>query len=190
VPGRTLVILAIDGGLATFGYAVIDPRTIAIRACGVLIQKPDPKIGVHADRQRRAANQGALITRLMSEYYFATFAIEEPSFAPRSSASAKIGIGMSWGLAQGLAASINAALHVLPPKLWQRAIVPAEPGENPRAAIPYERVAAALDAYVDLRETGLDRIAKGQRNHAMDAIGIGVYAALRPVTPIAKGAAA
>lgn len=179
--GGDVMILAIDGGLATFGWAVINPRLAYVEACGVLIQKPDPKLGVHADRQRRAGAQAALITSLMARLDFETFAIEEPSFAPRSSASAKIGIGMSWGVAQGLAWAARAELRVLPPKVWQRAIIPAEPGENPRAAIPYERVAAALEAYVDLRATGLDQIAKGQRNHAMDAIGIGVYAALRPV---------
>jgi Holliday junction resolvasome RuvABC endonuclease subunit len=174
------VILAIDGGLATFGYAIVVPGNGTVLACGVLIQKPRAKeLGVLVDRKRRASNQADLLARILREYRIGTIAVEEMSFAPRSSANAKIGIGLSWGLVLGAAHARGAAHVVIPPKTWQRAIVPADLGEKDRDAIDYARVYAALAAYVDHRATGLDQIAKGQRNHALDAVGIGVYAALR-----------
>ena len=173
------VILAIDGGLATFGWAIVAPGAGSVIACGVLIQKPDPNLGVLADRKRRASNQADLIARLLVDHRITTVAVEEMSFAPRSSANAKIGIGLSWGLVLGAAHAQGARHVVIPPKTWQRAIVPAAVGESDRAAIGYELVYAALATYVDHQATGLDRIAKSQRNHALDAVGIGVYAALR-----------
>lgn len=181
------MILAVDPGLATFGWAVV-ARTGAVRACGVLVSKPDPKRTKAADRVRRASDQAALVQRLASTYLARAIVAETMSFAPRSSASAKIGIGMSWGGLIGVAAARGVPLLDVPPKTWQRAIVPAAPGESDRAAIDYDQVFTALAAYVDPNATGLAAVPKGQRNHALDACGVGVYAALLLVPQLNGGA--
>ncbi len=173
-------ILAVDPGLGTFGWAVV-ARTGAVIACGVLVSAPDPKLGKHTDRVQRARAQARTITDLVRLHRIRHIAAEQMSFAPRSSAAAKIGIGMSWGSVIGVATASDIELVAVPPKTWQRAIVPAAIGEKDAAAIDYALVFKALSEFVDMKATGLDRIAKGKRNHALDAIGIGVYAALRIV---------
>lgn len=174
------MILAVDPGIATCGWAVVHPRTGAAVACGVLVQRPDPKLGAHVDRRRRAQAQAELVVQLLDVHGITRIAAEEMSFAPRSSAAAKIGIGLSWGNLVGIAqARFGRPVEVIAPKTWQRAIVPAEAGEDVRAAIDYAKVYAALERYVDARATGLDRIAPSQRSHALDAVGVGVCVALR-----------
>ncbi len=175
------MILALDTGLATFGWAIVAPRTGAVSACGVLLQKPNPKLGKHDDRLRRVTAQAHLLNDLIRTWKVWCVAAEEMSFAPRSSATAKIGIGLSWGNVVGLASAYSARFIVIPPKTWQRAIVPAKVGEKETAAIPYELVFKALTEFVDLKATGLDKIANGLRNHALDAVGIGVFAALKRI---------
>lgn len=174
------MILAVDPGLGTFGWAIVTPRTGAVVACGVLISKPDPKLGKHADRVRRAERQAEAVDALITTHRCGLIAAEEMSFAPRSSAAAKIGIGLSWGNLIGLArARTGRTVFAIPPKTWQRAVVPAAVGEAERAAIDYARVERELADYVDCRDTGLLAVAPSNRNHAIDAVGLGVYTAIR-----------
>jgi hypothetical protein len=176
--------LGVDGGIGTFGWAVVAPRTARVVACGVLVQKPDPKRhgGVHADRVYRAAVQAELLDRVITEHGVEHLAAEEMSFAPRGSAAAKIGIGLSWGNLIGLARGrLDSSVIVVPPKTWQRGIVPAPPGTKKNAAIDYDKVHAAIATYVDHVATGLDQVPAGQRNHAYDAVGIATYAELEVI---------
>lgn len=175
------MILSTDGGIATFGWAVVTPRTGRVVACGVLIQPArTDQYGVHEDRVRRASNQAAMLDRVITDHGVTRIAAEEMSFPPRSSAAAKVGIGLSWGSLIGLAHGRleNTAIIVVPPKTWQRAIVPAKPGAKKSDAINYAEVYAALERYVDVAELGLDQVPEKQRIHGFDAAGAGVYAAL------------
>lgn len=179
------MILAVDPGLGTFGWAVVRPHLGAVVACGVLIAKPDPKLSKHADRERRAEAQAELLVRLARAHAVTMLAAEEMSFAPRGSAAAKIGIGLSWGNLIGIARALELRRVTIPPKTWQRAIVPARSGEKKSAAIDYACVCRELAVFVDAHATGLDRVAESQKNHALDACGIGVVAALRYMPPAA-----
>lgn len=171
------MILAVDPGLATFGWSIVTPRTGAVRACGVLIQKPNPKPSKHVDRVRRADVQAEQLEILIRRWKVHTIAIEEMSFAPRAQAAAKIGIGLSWGVVIGLCRAVGLARRVIPPKTWQRAIVPAAPGEKRTAAIDYAVVYRELRTYVDCDRLLAD-VCESSRSHALDASGIGIYAAL------------
>lgn len=173
------MILAVDPGLRTWGWAIVVPRIGRVVACDARLQLIDSGATTHADRQRRAALQADVLATLISRHSVTSIAAEEMSFAPRGSAASKIGIGLSWGVLVGLAASSGLPLRAIPPKTWQRAIVPAGPGEKRTAAIDYNAVYTALADYVDC-DLLLASVPKSQRNHALDACGVGVYAALVP----------
>lgn len=174
------MILSLDPGLATFGWAVVQSHTGRVIDCGVLLSKPKPKLTKAADRVRRATDQALLLRGVARRHGVELVVAETMSFAPRSSAAAKIGIGLSWGVAVGVAAMLEVELRDLPPKTWQRAIVPAAAGESDAAAIDYERVFAELGRYVDARAFGIDTLSDANRTHVLDAIGIGVFAAVWP----------
>lgn len=174
------MILALDPGLATFGWAVVQPVAGRVVDCGVLISKPKPKLTKAADRVRRANDQAVLLCGLARRHGITMVAAETMSFAPRSSAAAKIGIGLSWGVVLGVAAMLDVEVRDVPPKTWQREIVPAAAGEAESAAIDYDRVFAEISGYLDSAGAfGLESLSEANRTHALDAVGIGVYAALR-----------
>lgn len=171
------MILGLDGGLRTFGYGVVTPRTGRVIAAGALIQDIDETLSKHADRERRTELQADLIVHLVRRYGVHTIAVEEMSFAPKGSAASKIGIGMSAGDVIGICRALGIRRRTIPPKTWQRAIIPARPGEKRTAAIDYKRVYAELELYVDCDRL-LATVAPCNRTHALDGCGVGVYAAL------------
>lgn len=171
------MILGIDGGLRTFGYGVVVPRTGRVIAAGALIQEVDDTLSKHADRERRAQVQADLVVHLIRTHGIDTLAVEEMSFAPKGSAASKIGIGMSAGVVIAISRALGLRRRTIPPKTWQRAIVPSEPGEKRSAAIDYKRVYRELEIYVDC-ERLLASVAPSHRSHALDGCGVGVYAAL------------
>lgn len=171
------MILAIDPGIATFGWAIVTPRTGAVEACGVLVQPVDDKLSKLDDRERRADEQAIKISGIIRGRGITQIAVEEMSFAPKGSAASKIGIGLSWGNVIMASRAFGIPRRKIPPKTWQRAIVPAAPGEKRNAAIDYERVYRELALYVDCDRL-LAGVPESKRNHALDACGVGVYAAL------------
>lgn len=171
------MILAVDPGIRTFGWAIVTPGTGRVVHCGVLIQDKDPKQTTHADRETRADHQALTLTRMVREHCIRMIAAEEMSFAPRAQAAAKIGIGLSWGVVIAIARAHGLPRRTIPPKTWQRAIIPVQHGEKRTAAINYERVYAELEVYVDCDRL-LAGVAASHRNHALDACGVGVYAAI------------
>ncbi len=171
------MILAVDPGIRSFGWAIVAPRTGEVIACDALIQEVDDDLTKHSDRERRAATQAELLGELVRTHKVFTLAAEEMSFAPRGSAASKIGIGLSWGVLIGIASAYALVRRTIPPKTWQRAVVPPMPGEKRSAAIDYERVYRELRRYVDCDRLLAD-VCESHRNHALDACGVGVYAAL------------
>lgn len=173
------MILGIDPGIATFGWAIVAPRNGAVVACGVLVQAVDDELSKHADREHRADEQAIKLAGIVRGRGITSIAVEEMSFAPKGSAASKIGIGLSWGVVIGVSRSFAIPRRTIPPKTWQRAIVPAAPGEKRTAAIDYARVYRELRTYVDCDRL-LAGVTESKRNHALDACGVGVYAALVP----------
>lgn len=173
------MILGVDGGIRTFGWAIVAPATGRVEACGVLIQDVDDELSKHADREARADEQAIKLSSIVRGRGITTIAVEEMSFAPKGSAASKIGIGLSWGVVIGVSRAYGIPRRTIPPKTWQRAIVPAAPGEKRTAAIDYAKVYAELRNYVDCDRL-LEGVAESHRTHALDACGVAIYAALVP----------
>ena len=175
------MILALDPGLATCGWALVRPLTGRVVALGVLLSEPDPELDSSTDRARRAADQGRAIVSLAAcrtgDETVTAIAAEAMSFSghPSSRFAMAISVGLSWGVIAGVATAIGKELVEVPPKRWQHAIT-GKPGK-----VDYDQVFAALAAFVRGRAAEqLAAIPKRHRNHALDACGLGVFTALRP----------
>lgn len=177
------MILAVDPGMATFGWAIVTPSTGRVVDCGVLIQPPKKRTASTLTGQRIecVSAQAELVHALITRHAVTNIAAEEQSHAPQGTAHSKIGLGMSWGSLIGIAAARYVPLRRIPPKTWQRAVVGVEPGEDPHGAIDYERVRSALRGYLtDGIALAVGLLKKADQTHVLDAIGIGVFAAMRP----------
>lgn len=183
------MILAVDPGLATCGYAVVTPGTGRVLELGTLLSEPDPDVDDSTDRARRAWVQGHALGIVARRHGCSVVAAEAMSFGgpPKARFAMAVSLGLSWGVLASLAVAIGAELLEVPPKKWQRAVDP-----NCGKKVDYKVVFAKLSDFIsgDPRAQ-LYAIAERHRNHAIDAVAIGLYAALRDdMTRIANGAAA
>lgn len=171
------MILAIDPGLGTCGWAIVDPSA-RVLDLGVILTERDKVLEEATDRARRADHQAEVLAEAAQRYNVAEIALEAMSFGgpPSARFHMAISVGLSWGVATGIARTLGLNLYAVPPKRWQRAVVP-----NAGKRLNYALVEAALEHYVGKQAfVALSCIAKGDRNHALDACGVGLFAALRP----------
>lgn len=169
-------ILAIDPGLATCGWAVLDHAGRVIDL-GVLLSNPSG-CDEHIDRARRIQKQGAALREQAVGHGCSIIAAEAMSFggAPKARFQMAVSLGLSWGGIAAIATSLGCLLYSVPPKVWEHA---AQPDAGKK--INYARLEAALSAFVTQHAAvALQMIAKSKRNHALDAVGIGLLVALRP----------
>ncbi len=168
------MILALDPGLGTLGYAVVTPKTARVRELGTLTSEPTPGVIDSTDRARRAVRQAATLYEIGRRHRCTAIAAEAMSFGgpPKARHAMAIALCLSWGAIAGLAAALDIDLLEVTPKSWQHAILPGV------TKIDYDAVFAALSAFVG--EAELNAIPASLRNHALDAVGVGVYAALIP----------
>jgi Holliday junction resolvasome RuvABC endonuclease subunit len=162
------VILAIDPALATCGWAVVTPLS-RVQALGVITTKLDDSVSRSTDRARRIRRISSELLDVAIDHNVSVIAAESLSF-PRGS-DGIAAIALCWGAIAMLAASMSATLLELEPKVWQRAVLP-DSGKK----VDYDRLEAALERFVP-SSAGLDRVKPSLRNHALDAMAIGVYAA-------------
>ena len=174
-------ILALDPGTAHLGWAVVVPRTGRVLELGVVAQAPDPKIAAKStDRATRVHVQARLHRELVRRHRITAIAAEAASFSPGRFTMAA-GLCMSIGAATGVAAALDLELYELPPKRWQAAILDRPPGT--KGKIDYDEVFRRLAEFIGRRGTAAEQLAaikEGDRNHALDACGVGVFTALRP----------
>lgn len=170
------MILAVDPGLATCGWAVVDSRARVVDL-GVVLSKPNARLGKNDDRVVRARAQATALELVLAEHNCGVLAAEAMSFPRRVQVAAVQSICLSWGVLVGLASSWEIPIAAVQPKAWEHAVVATE------GKVDYEAVSLAIVDYV-ARFPGpigkLGAISKGARNHAIDAVGIGLYTALRP----------
>jgi hypothetical protein len=118
---------------------------------------------------------------LVRRHRITAIAAEAASFNPKRFTMAA-GLCMSIGALTGVAAAPGLELYELPPKRWQCAILGRGPGS--KGKIDYGEVERRLIAFlVGAGGTAAEQLAAipaGQRNHAQNACGVGVFAALRP----------
>lgn len=178
------MILAVDPGYAKCGWAVIRPRTARVVAIGVVLTEQDKRVDKSTDRARRTAFVIGRLQELAKHHACSTIAAEQ---ALQHGAAAAIAANLlPWGALTGLAVALGAALHEVPAKLWQHAVMPG------CTKIDYEQLERKLGAFVaGQAELELLAIARGHRTHALDAVGVGLLVALtKSATEIvARGAA-
>lgn len=176
------MILAVDGGIATCGWAIVEPSTAAIVELGVVCSPHDSDVDETTDRARRLAIQSATFRELATRHHITTIAAEAVSLGANPKARLKMGMCQSlcWGSLVMLALELGASLLEIRPKQWQGAI------QDGAKKIDYDKLFADLVTHIqsmpgnaDVSEQ-LESIPKSQRNHAIDGSGIGIFAALRP----------
>lgn len=171
------MILGIDTGLATCGWALLDERRCELVDLGVVLTKKHGAEAVTIDRARRALTQAQVIAE--KAVGVKTIVVERMSF-PRNMGAA-VSIALSWGVALGLVSMLDPRprLLAIAPQKWQREILPDTKGR-----VDYERLERAAAAHVRRRHprvrTALWRIPERHRNHALDAAMIALVAGLRP----------
>jgi hypothetical protein len=172
------MILGVDTGLATFGWALLDERACSFVDLGVVITKKLPGAKVTLDRARRCTAQAAAIAERARGC--STIVVEQMSFPP-GGANAMVPIALSWGVVLGIAAMLDPRprLLTIAPQRWQREVLP-----NAGRAVDYDELARAAGEHLLSRHPrardALRRIPEGRRNHAVDAAMIALCGALRP----------
>jgi len=171
------MILAVDPGLATCGWAIVTPGSGRIRALGVLVQDRDDRYEVSTCRIRRANEQARVLAELVRVHGVTAIAAEAITLGgplPVKLAMS-VGLHLSWGVITAVAVERELELLEVPPKVWQHAVQPG------RKKIDYGSLEASMGEHVG-PQVGAQLLAipKADRNHALDACGIGMLAALRP----------
>lgn len=179
------MILAVDPGLAKCGWAIVRPGSGAIVDLGVLALDRENAYDVSTDRIQRAALQSLLFGDLIARHCVTTIIGEAVTLGGpvHIKLAMSIGLHLSWGVLTALACDRGLALYEVPPKVWQHAVQPG------RKKIHYGDLERDLAKHVGPQVGAqLMCIAAAQRNHALDACGIGMLFALRPheATRIAK----
>lgn len=178
------MMLAVDGGTRTLGWAVLHPKRCVVEALGVLIQEHDTTLDDTTCRARRGHRQAQELYAVINEHHVTTIAAEAVSLGgpPKARLAMAQALNFCWGVLTTLGALTGCELLEVRPKAWQGAIVPEAGGGKVDYSIVFEK----LSAFVKWK--GLAMIPKAHRNHAIDAAGVGLYAALRAteVTRIAR----
>lgn len=171
-------ILAVDPGLRTCGWSVVAPRTGRVIALGMLYQPNDEDLDDSTCRARRAHQQARTLYGVAIKHGCRVLAAEAMSFGgpPSARFTMAVSLGLSWGVLMGLAATLGLEVLEVPPKQWQHAVDP-ECGK----AIDYERIFNLLSDFITgPAASDLHAIKPAHRNHALDSVGVGVFASLRP----------
>lgn len=174
------MILAVDPGQRTCGWAIVAPRTARVVSLGTLVLEPDDRVRKTLDRKARSERQADLLRELASAHRITAIAAEAPSLGgpPASRLAMAIALYGSWGLLTMLGRVRGVPVIEVPPKTWQRAIQP-----DAGKAVDYDKLFAELAAFIEGQAgrvlLDLAAISKSHRNHALDAVGVGVFAALR-----------
>jgi len=173
--GGALVILAVDPGLQDLGWAVVEPRTGRVLDLGVVHQERDEKLAKSTCRARRLQRQAIELHRVATQQRCRSLAAEAMSFNRRRFTMA-LGLGLSWGGLTALAVARGLDLYELPPKRWQHAVTGAARGK-----VDYDDVARRIADYLHGDAAiALAGIKPVLRTHALDAVGVGIFTALRP----------
>lgn len=173
------MILGLDPGLLNLGWSIVEPGTGRVLELGVHHELSDPSVRRAEDLERRAARQSAFLHELVQRHAVTLIAAEELSF-PRGPAGITA-LCLSWGAITGVASARGLRVASVPPKEWERAVVPTS-GKR----VTYEVVASLVESYVlrcgwprALEQLG--EISPSVRTHALDGVGVGVFGAVSSV---------
>lgn len=186
------MILGADPGFARCGWAVVEPRTGRVAGLGVILTEPDPHVIKRAkkgrpktghveqstDRARRVGRVGAELAVIARDYGVTSIAAEQ---ALGHGAAAAVAANMlPWGALVQLAVMLGIALVEVKAKTWQHAVLGVDEG-----AVDYEVIEKMLARYAGKQAAELlGAIKKANRTHALDGMGVGMLAALRPAAAV------
>lgn len=178
------MILGVDPGYAKCGWSIVDPKTGRVRALGVILTEKiakEQKLSLATDRARRMVIVCERLAEIAAAHDVTVIVAEEPlGFGASAAVAAN---QLPWGAIVMLATLRGYGLVGVAAKTWQRAVL----GDDVKK-VDYERIEKALASYITGQAIAdFDEVAPHLRNHALDACGIGMLAALRPhmTTPIA-----
>jgi hypothetical protein len=169
------VILAVDTGMATLGWALYDETRNSFADLGVSLTDKDDRIGVTLDRVQRIAAQAHLVAEKARGC--STVVIEQLSFPPGAGVKAICPISLSWGAVAGVASSLDPlpTLLTISPQKWQAEVLGYK--------ADYDEIFSAATTHLRTRHpaayAALERIPARQQNHAVDAAMMALCAGLR-----------
>lgn len=173
------MILAIDPGLANLGWAVVRPKTGRVVDLGVICTSVDSDDGKNTDRIARLLTHVERLHAIVASHGgdVSVLAAEAVSLPPKPSVAATASAYLCWGAIATLAKLMRCELVEVPAKQWQHAILEGVD------RIDYDTLSVAvvnfLGQYAGPLMLKLQTIAKSKREHALDAVGVGIYTALR-----------
>ena len=172
------MILGVDTGMATCGWALLDEKTCSFVDLGVVLTKPLKGGRVTLDRARRCNVQARVLAE--KAVGCTTVVVEQMSFPP-GGANAMVPIALSWGVVLGLVAMLDPRprLLTIAPQRWQREVLP-----NAGKSVDYDELARQASLFIARRHprawAALERIPRSQQNHALDAAMLALVGALHP----------
>lgn len=170
------MILAVDTGIATCGWSVVEVGNGKLADIGYETTKPDDKNGVQHGRIVRTQVIAKALIAAAARHDIGAIAGESLSFGFGNRASGIASVSLAWGVLCALAVMWGVPIVDVSPKQWQCAVVGRE------GKVVYSEVEQALHSYVEGQSARvleqLLAIPTKQRNHALDAVGIGVYASM------------
>lgn len=175
---RCPIILGVDTGISTAGWALLDETRCSFVDLGVLIQKPIEGAKLTLDRIQRS---NALANVLARYAPGCKMVVVEQLSLGMPGAIAKLSVGLAWGVVLGIAATLDPApkLLTIAPQRWQREVLP-----NAGRKVDYDELARSAGAHLLARHpraaAALERIPEKHQNHAIDAAMIALCGALRP----------
>lgn len=167
------MILAIDTGTATLGWALVSHRGV-VHDLGALLLPATRGKTVHDEFERRCARQVIELDHLLPGVTL--LAAEALSF-PRSS-KAVASVSLCWGMLIAMTHLRQVPRFRVPPKRWQHALlntpmrVPIDYTELKRRLLSHILKTAAPAA-----KSAAGSLSAAATNHALDAAGIGIYTA-------------
>lgn len=167
------MILAVDTGLATLGWAHVSRRGVVLDL-GALCQPALPGEGVQAGYERRCERQVDELLRLLPAVQL--IAVEALSFA--RSAKAVASVSLCWGMLITVAKLYEIRLWRVSPKRWQHSLLNT-PARQP---VDYSELARRITEHVarsgaPKARSAVAALKASERTHALDAAGIGIYTA-------------
>lgn len=171
-------IMGVDCAMATCGWAIVE-RSPKLRLVelGVITTDPSP-IERSTDRSRRIATVSREIEKLQLRHNAIMIAAEQP--LGFGSVHAILPQALCFGALVMLAVSHDIDLAEVRAKEWQPAVI----GKAEAEKVNYKHVARELGVFIG---EPLTTIKPELRTHAIDAVGIALFAALRPVTLVHRG---
>lgn len=172
------MILAVDSAMATAGYALVTRRPVRVVHFGVITTERNAEINAITDRSRRIAVVANQLRALRNAHGVTLIAGEQP--LGFGTVHAVLPQAMCFAALIALAVEADIDCAEIPAKDWQHAMLPGA------KKIDYAKLKRELAVFTGPR---ISEVPRELQTHALDAIGIGLYAALERVVLVHRGKA-